>query len=69
MIPITTNFNRLKKDEMLWLYSHYCKHGHRYTEHPKCFHEEHAELVDAERVGFVDIETSGLNADFGWIFC
>ena len=69
MIPNTTNFNRLLKSEILWLYSHYCKHGHRYTEHPTCFLEERQDGLPKERVGFVDIETSNLNADFGWIFC
>jgi uncharacterized protein YprB with RNaseH-like and TPR domain len=68
-IPQTTNFNRLLKDEMLWLYNHYCKHGHRYTEHPTCFALEQPAEIPQEVIGFVDIETSNLDADFGWIFC
>jgi len=69
-IPNTTNFNRLKKDEILWLYGHYCRHGHRYTAHPKCFDEEHHDhIVASEKIGFVDIETTNLNADFGYIIC
>jgi len=69
-IPSGINFNRLKKDEILWLYNHECQHRHRYTEHPQCFLDEYGDkLSQAEVIGFVDIEATNLNADFGYILC
>ena len=51
--------HRLKKDTIVWLGSHYCEHGHTFLQHFACYkgHEE--------RIGFYDIETSNLVADFG----
>ena len=51
--------HRMKKDQIVWLGSHYCEHGHTFLEHFRCYkgHEE--------RIGFFDIETSNLVADFG----
>jgi uncharacterized protein YprB with RNaseH-like and TPR domain len=69
-IPSGVNFNRLKKSEIVWLFNHFCKHKHRYTEHPTCFLEEYKDrLATMERVGFLDIEATNLNADFGYILC
>jgi len=68
-IPTTVNFNKLKKDEILWLYNHPCKHHHRYTEHPQCFLEECREGEPSEKIAFLDIEATNLNADFGYILC
>jgi uncharacterized protein YprB with RNaseH-like and TPR domain len=68
-IPTGVNFNRLLKKEILWLYNHYCRHNHRYSEHPTCFLEECRDGLPAEKMAFVDIETSNLDADFGYIFC
>ena len=36
-----------------------CKHGHSHLEHPQCY------TTPPEKIGFFDIETSNLNADFG----
>ena len=69
-IPSGVNFNRLRKDEILWLFNHYCRHGHRYSEHPLCFLEEYKDkLATIERIGFLDIEATNLQADFGYILC
>ena len=69
-IPSGINLNRLKKDEILWLFNHTCRHNHRYTEHPQCFLEEYKDSGEIhEKIGFIDIETSNLDADFGYIFC
>lgn len=69
-IPPTTNLNRLNKADMLWLFNHFCRHGHRYTEHPTCFIEDYKDqLSTIERVGFLDIEATGLQADFGYMLC
>ena len=71
LVPSGINFNRLLKREMLFLFNHRCKeHGRRYTEHPKCFLKDFKDkLEQPEVIGFLDIETSNLNADFGYIFC
>jgi uncharacterized protein YprB with RNaseH-like and TPR domain len=46
--------------------THRCKHGHTYLEHDSCYLEE----IDSNRkVGFFDIETSNLKADFGIVIC
>lgn len=70
-IPETVNFNRLLKQDILWLYNHKCKkHNRRYTEHPQCFLEDFKGKLGAEeKVGFLDIETTGLQADYGYILC
>lgn len=69
-IPAGTNFNRLLKDDILWHYNHYCRHGHRYSEHPKCFMEEWGnKLGVVENAVCLDIETTNLSADFGYVLC
>ncbi len=60
MIPL----HRLKKQELVWLATHRCQHGHLFIEHYNCYLKEHP---DRERIGFLDIETSNLDADFGII--
>jgi len=45
-----------------WLYSHTCEHRHRFTRHFNCFLTEYG---IEERIGFLDIETSNLKANFG----
>ena len=61
--PIAT----LKKQEIVWLASHRCKHGKFYCEHYNCYREELPHT--GEKIGFLDIETEDLRADFGIIFC
>ena len=62
------NLNRLKKSEILWLWRHRCRHNHRYLEHLNCFIEEKPEISPlAEHVGYLDIETTGLNANWDYI--
>ena len=70
-IPTSINFNRLKKPEMVWLYNHRCsEHGRRYTEHPHCFKNDYgSNMLFNELIGFIDIETTNLAADFGYMFC
>ena len=55
----------LSKEEILYLYRHMCKHGHRYLNHYQCYLNEKGQ---EEKVGFIDIETSNLKANFGIIF-
>lgn len=57
--------HRLTKKEMQWLGSHKCKHSHTYLEHYACYLSENPSME--ERIGFLDIETSNLDANFGVI--
>ncbi len=56
--------HRLKKDKVVWLSNHRCKHGHTYLSHYNCYLTEHPE---ENKIGYFDIESSSLVADFG--FC
>jgi len=54
----------MKKKE-LWLYLNgTCRHGHRYVEHPNCWWTEQGKKP---RIGYIDIETSNLDANYGMI--
>ena len=58
----------MKKDEILWLWKHFCRHGHRYIEHPECLVKEKPDMSPIkEHVGYLDIETTGLNANWDYI--
>jgi uncharacterized protein YprB with RNaseH-like and TPR domain len=58
--------HKMKKDEILKLAAKHCKaHGHTYLEHYSCYLKEVPEAE--ERIGFLDIEASNLDADFGII--
>lgn len=58
-------FESLKKQEIVWLSRNRCKHRHLYTSHYECYQKERG---NKERIGFLDIETSNLKADFGFVF-
>ena len=61
--------SRFKKQELAWLDTHYCKHGHKYSSHLNCIETEKPDMCPArERVGILDIETEDLNADYGIVF-
>ena len=55
--------HRLKKIEIVWLAKHKCKHGHTYLEHYNCYLKEMPDGRIQEKVGFLDIETTGLDAE------
>jgi uncharacterized protein YprB with RNaseH-like and TPR domain len=55
--------HRLKVAEIRALALGRCKHGHSYLEHYQCFLDENPEAT--RRLGFLDIETSNLDANFG----
>jgi len=62
------NLKRLKKDEILWLASHKCRHGHYFIEHLNCFLIENPQSSPLyEHIGILDIETTGLKGDYGFI--
>lgn len=57
--------HRLKKTEIQWLSTHYCKaHRHNFLEHYSCYLKEHPQR---DRTGILDIESSNLKADYGII--
>jgi uncharacterized protein YprB with RNaseH-like and TPR domain len=43
----------------------HCKHGHRGNEHPECWTEFVENTENEFRVGYLDIEATNLDADFG----
>jgi uncharacterized protein YprB with RNaseH-like and TPR domain len=71
----------LRIKDWQWLCSHRCKHGMPYVEHQACFEQERGEAatnvemrakfndcpIPEERIGFLDIESSSLKADFGFV--
>jgi uncharacterized protein YprB with RNaseH-like and TPR domain len=60
----------MKKAEITWLANHLCKaHSMSYLSHYDCFlREKPLDSPFHERVGFFDIESSGLKADFAFMF-
>jgi uncharacterized protein YprB with RNaseH-like and TPR domain len=55
--------HRLKVSEIRALAIWRCRHRHNGLEHYQCWLDEHPELQP--RIGFLDIETSNLDANFG----
>jgi uncharacterized protein YprB with RNaseH-like and TPR domain len=60
--PVT----RMTKKEVDWLGTHRCRHHHTYLEHYSCFIDENP--LD-QRLGFLDIETHNLVANYGFMIC
>ena len=58
---------KMTKKEILELSKMRCRHGHPYLIHYNCYLKEHPERI--ENIGFFDIETTNLKADFGIILC
>lgn len=56
--------HKISKDKIMWLANHRCKHSHTFLEHYQCYLSEHK---DQPKIGFLDIETSNLDANFGII--
>lgn len=55
--------NMLKKDMIVFLTGS-CKHGHKYCTHPACYLRETGKK---QKIGYFDIETGGLNANFDYM--
>jgi uncharacterized protein YprB with RNaseH-like and TPR domain len=58
--------SRMKKADIIWLFKHYCKHGHTYASHYTCFINENP---DRQRIAFFDLETTDFKADWGILLC
>lgn len=64
---VGANPDILTKSQLLEIIRFRCKHRHSALSHPNCCIEELPFCM--ERVGFFDIETFGLKANFGVMFC
>jgi len=61
---------RLTKEEIIWLAEHTCRHRHTYLTHYNCYLEENPKDAPFyERVGFLDIEATGLKGNWDFILC
>ena len=58
--------HRMKKTEIVKLSRWRCKHGETGLSHYACWEKANP---DTERLGFIDIESTNLAADFGIILC
>ncbi len=63
--------NKLTKKELVWLFENNCKaHATNYASHYACFLREKPEDAPMhERLGFLDIEASNLDANWGIMLC
>jgi len=61
----------LLKSEMIWLFTHKCKaHNNSYASHYACFlKEKPLDSPFQERQGIIDIETTGLKANWSHMLC
>ena len=59
---MSLNLARFKKAELIWMASNRCQHRHTYLAHLECFVRDHP---NTKRTGYLDIESSNLQADFG----
>jgi len=62
------NIATLTKDDLTKRTKWKCQHGHTGISHPICY-ERYKDVNFGERVGFLDIETTDLNADYGIVVC
>lgn len=58
------NPNTLSKKLQRIYYGGRCRHRHLYSEHPNCFKTEVLEKNGKVKEGYLDIETTGLEADY-----
>jgi len=62
------NLKKLSKTELAFLVEGRCKHGHTWLEHPMCYVAEQPKGDPSKRhLGFFDIETTHLKANFGYV--
>ena len=62
---------RMTKAEILWLSENLCRaHGHTYLSHYDCLLKENPDHAPFhERIGFLDIESTGLKANWDFVLC
>lgn len=66
-MKIPLPLHRLTKRKILWLNDNKCKHRHTYLQHYPCYVKDFPKGFDNETIGYVDIESSNLEANFGII--
>ncbi|RPI86180.1 MAG: hypothetical protein EHM34_00350 [Nitrosopumilales archaeon] len=59
-----TNLSQFTKAELLKMANQLCKHKHTYLEHPNCYLKERKIEL---KIGYFDIESGGLNANFDYM--
>jgi uncharacterized protein YprB with RNaseH-like and TPR domain len=60
----------MTKAQILWLNEHYCKHGHTFLHDYSCLlSEAPADSPFQERVGYLDIESTGLKGTWDYALC
>ena len=58
----------LRKKDIEWLAAHKCKHSHTYLAHYQCWiTEQPQDCPFVEKVGYFDIETTDLTANYGYM--
>ena len=60
---------QLKKSDIIWLGKNRCRHFKTYLEHYNCFLTEKPESPFEEKIAFLDLECSGLKANWDFILC
>ena len=64
------NLRRMTKANLEWLATHTCKHRHNYLDHYTCFLAEKPDTSPFyERVGYLDIESTGLKGNWDFMLC
>lgn len=59
---------KLRKLDLVWLGENFCRHGHTYLEHYSCFLSEAPDTAPlTEKIGMLDIESTGLQANWGFM--
>ena len=58
------NLSGYKKDDLIKMANQTCKHGHSYLTHPNCYL---LEKKKEKKIGYLDIESGGLNANFDYM--
>jgi len=55
---------------LIWMEEHTCnQHGVAYSHHPNCFIREQPDCKHTAKIAFLDIETTGLDADWDVMTC
>lgn len=63
---MSLNPHKMRKEDLIQFFVETCVHHHKYSEHPSCFIKEKG--IDL-KVGYLDIETNGLFANFHIVGC
>jgi len=58
------NFNQFNRKQLMEMASKTCKHGHKFLAHPNCYLEEQKKQ---KKIGYFDIESGGLQANFDYV--